>query len=102
MGVAKITSEAARYYSYREKILAEGISLLLNASERLKEYDEQTIERLGDIAYWLLPYAPGYAGKLLIVIYRTLWKLVNKDEKKLNVISLEELEKIINEMKQKI
>ncbi len=102
MGIAKITSDAAKYYSYRERILAEGISLLLNASEKLDSIDKDTIEKLGDIAYWLLPHAPGYAGKLLIVIYRALWNLAGKGEKNLKVISLEELEKKINDMKKKI
>ncbi len=102
MGVAKITSDAARFYSYREKILAEGISLLLNASEKLKSFDKNTIEELGNLAYWLLPYAPGYAGKLLIVIYRTLWNLAGKGEKELKVLDLNELERKINELKEKI
>ncbi|WP_457591176.1 hypothetical protein [Geoglobus sp.] len=102
MGVHRITSEAAKYYAMRERILGNGISLLGAASEKVNELDRETIERLGDLASYLLPHSPGYAGKLMAVTARLLWALAGVGEKEWEFRELEDIEKLIEELKEKV
>jgi len=101
MGVHRITSEAARYYAAREKVLGLGISLLGSASEKVATLSKDELKEFGDLAAALLPHAPGYAGKLIAVVARLFWAMAgSKGEFKL--VELEELEKWIEEAKKKI
>ena len=59
MGVHRITSEAAKAYAARERVLGSGISILGYAAERVSELEKETLEKCGDAAGNLLPYAPG-------------------------------------------
>lgn len=102
MGVHRITSEAAKYYAKREKVLGAGIVLLGSASEKLDKLTKEQLEKLGDIAAELLPHAPGYAGKLMPIIARLFWKLAGVSEKEYKLIELDELEKMIEELKKEI
>ncbi|MBE8540257.1 hypothetical protein [Geoglobus acetivorans] len=102
MGVHRITSEAAKYYAMRERILGSGISLLGAASEKVQELDKDTLEKLGDVAAFLLPHSPGYAGKFTAVIARLFWALAGVEEKEFKFIELDDLEKMIEELKEKI
>ena len=102
MGVHRITSEAARYYAKREKILGSGISLLGLASEKLDKLNEEKLEKLGDLASMLLPHSPGYAGKLIPIIARLFWKLAGIGEKEFKYVELDDIEKYINELKDEI
>ncbi|NOZ77136.1 MAG: hypothetical protein GXO65_05585 [Euryarchaeota archaeon] len=99
MGVHRVTSEAAKAYASREKVLGSGISVLGDASEKASSLDKGTLEKCGDIAAELLPYAPGYAGKLMQVTARLFWALAGVGEKEAKVLSLEELEKEIEDLK---
>lgn len=101
MGVHRITSEAAKYYAQRERVLGSGISLLGMASEKVGELDKETLEKLGDISAYLLPHSPGYAGKLTAVIARLFWALAGVKEKEFEFKELEEIEKMIEELKEK-
>ena len=47
MGVHRITSEAAKYYAARERVLGICISLLGLASEKVNELDKEVLEKLG-------------------------------------------------------
>ncbi len=102
MGVHRVTSEAAKAYASREKVLGSGITVLGLASEKARELDKDTLEKAGDIAAQLLPHSPGYAGKLMLVTARLFWALAGVDEKEMPVVSLEELEKKISELKEKL
>ncbi len=102
MGVHRITSEAAKYYAKREKILGSGISLLGLASEKLDKLNEEKLEKLGDLASMLLPHSPGYAGKLIPIIARLFWKLAGIGEKEFKYVELDDIEKYINELKDEI
>ena len=102
MGVHRITSEAAKYYAKREKVLGAGIVLLGSASEKLDQLSKEQLEKLGDIAAELFPHAPGYAGKLLPIIARLFWKLAGVGEKEYKYVELEELEKMIEEPRKEI
>jgi hypothetical protein len=102
MGVHRITSELARYYALRERVLGSGITLLGLASEKLDKLDKAQLEKLGDLAYLLLPHAPGYAGKLIPVIARLFWKLADAEEKSFDLLEPEELEKMIEDLKAEI
>ncbi len=102
MGVHRITSEAARYYAKREKILGSGISLLGLASEKLDKLNKEKLEKLGDLASMLLPHSPGYAGKLIPIIARLFWKLAGIGEKEFKYVELDDIEKYINDLKDEI
>jgi hypothetical protein len=92
MGVHRVTSEAARAYVKREKILGSAISALGKASTRIPDLEKETLERCGDLACGLLPHAPGYAGKLMLVIARLFWASAGIEEKEGRTPSLEEIE----------
>jgi len=102
LGVHRITSEAAKYYAARERVLGNGISLLGAASEKASQLDKALLEELGDLAAALLPHSPGYAGKLMAVVARLFWALAGVGEKEFKFIELEDLEKKIEELRQKI
>ncbi|RLI82500.1 MAG: hypothetical protein DRP01_09850 [Archaeoglobales archaeon] len=102
MGVHRITSDAAKYYAKREKVLGSGITILGIASEKLKDLSKDQLEKLGDLAAMLLPHAPGYAGKTMPIIARLLWRLAGEDEKEFRFVELEEIERFIEEIKEEI
>lgn len=102
MGVHRVTSEAARAYAARERVLGGGITVLGLAAEKASKLDKETLERCGDLAGSLLPYSPGYVGKLMLITARLFWRLASVEEKKTAVVPLEELEKEIEELKKKI
>lgn len=102
MGVHRITSESAKYYAKREKLVGAGISLLGLASEKTSSLSKSDLEALGDLAADLLPHAPGYAGKLIPTVARLFWKLAGVEEKEFKFVEIEELEKIIEELKEKV
>jgi len=102
MGVHRITSEAAKYYAMREKIVGSGISLLGAASENLDKLSKDQIERLGDLAAKLLPHSPGYAGKMMPIVARLFWKLADVKKKEFPLVELEELEKEVEELKKEL
>ncbi|MHC1635528.1 MAG: hypothetical protein ACXQTS_02745 [Candidatus Methanospirareceae archaeon] len=102
MGVHRVTSEAARAYAARERVLGSGISILGYAAEKATKLDKETLEKCGDIAAELLPYSPGYAGKLMLVTARLFWALAGVKEKEMKVIPLEELEKKLEDIKKTI
>ncbi|ADC65809.1 conserved hypothetical protein [Ferroglobus placidus DSM 10642] len=102
MGVHRITSEAAKYYAARERVLGNGISLLGVASEKASELDKKLLEEIGDLAAALLPHSPGYAGKLMAVVARLFWALAGVKEKEFKFVELEDLEKWIEELRKKI
>jgi len=102
MGVHRITSESAKYYAKREKLVGAGISLLGLASEKTSALSKSDLEALGDLAADLLPHAPGYAGKLIPTVARLFWNLAGVEEKEFKFVEIEELEKIIEELKEKV
>jgi hypothetical protein len=102
MGVHRTTSEAARVYAERERILGNGIILLGAASESLASIDKPTLERIGNLSSALLPYSPGYAGKLMLIISRLFLTLAGAKEKEHRLPALEELEKEIKELQEKM
>lgn len=102
MGVHRVTSEAAKAYAARERVLGAGITVLGLAAEKAAKVDKATLEKCGDIAAQLLPYSPGYAGKLMLVTARLFWALAGVEEKKTTVVSLEELEAKIEEIKKAV
>jgi len=102
MGVHRITSEAAKYYAKREKVLGAGITLLGSASEKINTLTKEQLERLGDLAAMLLPHAPGYAGKLMPIIARLFWKLAGVNEKEFKLVELDDLERTIEELKKEV
>ncbi len=102
MGVHRITSEAAKYYAMRERILGSGITLLGTASEKIDQIDKDTAEKLGDLASHLLPHSPGYAGKLMAVTARLFWAVSGAKEKEWEFKELDEIEKEIEELKSKV
>ena len=99
MGVHRVTSEAAKAYAARERILGSGISLLGSAAERASKLDKKTLERCGDLAGALLSYSPGYTGKLMLVTARLFWRLSSTEEKESKVVPLDDLEREIEELK---
>jgi hypothetical protein len=102
MGVHRVTTAAAKAYAARERILGSGISILGTAAEKASTLDKKTLERCGDLACELLPHAPGYAGKLMLVSARLFWALAGVEEKETGVLSIEELEKEIEEIKKAV
>uniref|UniRef100_A0A7C3YEN7 Uncharacterized protein n=1 Tax=Geoglobus ahangari TaxID=113653 RepID=A0A7C3YEN7_9EURY len=99
MGVHRITSEAAKYYAARERVLGTCISLLGSASEKVNRLDKEVLVKLGDLAAYLLPHSPGYAGKLIPVIARLLWAMAGVREREFEYKDLEEIEKIAEDLK---
>ncbi len=102
MGVHRITSEAAKYYAMREKIVGAGISLLGEASINLDKLSKEQLEKLGDLAAKLLPHSPGYAGKMMPIVARLFWRLAGVNEKEFGFAELEELEKEIETIKNEL
>ncbi|WP_457554734.1 hypothetical protein [Candidatus Pyrohabitans sp.] len=102
MGVHRVTSEAAKAYAARERVLGAGINVLGIAAEKASKLDKGTLEKCGDIAAKLLPYSPGYAGKLMLVSARLFWALAGAQEKEAKVVGLEELESEIEELKKAV
>ncbi|MEM0023007.1 MAG: hypothetical protein QXD49_07845 [Archaeoglobaceae archaeon] len=100
MGVHRISSDAARYYALREKVLGSAVSLLGKASLNLENLSKEEFEKLGDLAAKLLPHSPGYAGKLIPIIARLLWKLAGVKEKEFAFVELSELETEIEKLKE--
>jgi hypothetical protein len=102
MGVHRITSEAAKYYATREKVVGSGVSLLGAASEKVDELSKEQLEKLGDLAAKLLPHSPGYAGKMMPIVARLFWKLAGIKEKEFEFVELEVLEKEIESLKSEL
>jgi len=102
MGVHRISSEAAKYYALREKILGSAISLLGEASLKLEQLEREQLELLGDLSAKLLPHSPGYAGKLMPVIARLFWRLAGVPEKEFAFVELSQLETEIEEIRKKL
>jgi len=102
MGVHRITTDAAKAYAERERVLGSGISVLGSAAEKAAELDKEILEKCGNAAAELLPYSPGYAGKLMLVSARLFWALAGVEEKETKVIPLAELEKELQEIKQSL
>ncbi len=102
MGVHRITSESAKYYAAREKLVGSGITLLGLASEKVSELNKKDLEAIGDMAAALLPYAPGYAGKLLPVVARVFWNLSGSGEKEFEFIEIDKLEQMVEVLKKKL
>lgn len=70
MGVEAVSSDGAKAFVLRERILGGAITVLGEASQCVESLDRDTLSRCGDLAHDLLPFAPGYAGKLLVIISR--------------------------------
>ncbi|HDN73637.1 MAG TPA: hypothetical protein ENG16_01260 [Archaeoglobus sp.] len=102
MGVHRITSEAAKYYALRERVVGSGITLLGDASMNLDKLNKEQMEKLGDLAAKLLPHSPGYAGKMMPIVARLFWKLAGKTEKEFELTELEKLEREIEELRSEI
>ena len=102
MGVHRITSEAAKYYAQREKVVGTGITLLGEASMNLDKLDKDQLEKLGDLAAKLLPHSPGYAGKMMPIVARLFWRLAGVNEKEFGFAELEEIEEEIEELKKEL
>ena len=102
MGVHRITSESAKYYATRERVVGAGVALLGLASEKTAELSKEELEALGDLAADLLPHSPGYAGKLIPTVARLFWALAGVKEKEFQFMELDELEKVIEDLKKKI
>ncbi|WP_456329985.1 hypothetical protein [Archaeoglobus sp.] len=103
MGVHRMTSEAAKYYAQREKIVGAGVSLLGEASMNLDKLTKEQLEKLGDLAAKLLPHSPGYAGKMMPIVARLFWRLAGVGgEKEFGFAELDELEKEIEKLKEEL
>lgn len=102
MGVHRISSEAAKYYALRERVIGSMISLLGEATMNLEKLSKEDLEKLGDLAAKLLPHSPGYAGKLVPIIARLLWKLAGVKEKEFMFVELSLLEKEIEAVKKEL
>jgi hypothetical protein len=102
MGVHRITSEAAKYYAMKEKVLGTGISLFGSASEKINEISKEDLEALGDLAADLLPHTPGNSGKLMVVVARLFWALAGVEEKEFKIRPVEEISKDVEELKKKL
>jgi hypothetical protein len=80
VGIGAVKSDAARAFIEREKILSRGLWILGEASRDLKSLDKETLSVCGDLAYDLLTFSPGYAGKLLLIISRLFSNLAEQEE----------------------
>jgi hypothetical protein len=99
MGVHRVTSEAARAYAARERVIGNGIATLGSAAEKIRRLDKGTIEKCGDLAAEMLPYSPGYVGKTMLIVARLFWNLASSSEKETKVVPIEELERKIEEIR---
>jgi len=99
MGVHRITSEAAKYYALRERVVGAGVSLLGEASVNLDRLSREQMEKLGDLAAKLLPHSPGYAGKMMPIVARLFWRLAGVKEKEFQFTELEQLEREIEKLR---
>ncbi len=102
MGVHRITSEAAKYYAMRERVVGAGVTLLGEASINIDKLSKEQLEKLGDLAAKLLPHSPGYAGKMMPIVARLFWKLAGVEEKEFGFAELEDLEKEIEQLKKEL
>ncbi len=102
MGVHRITSEAAKYYAMRERVVGAGVSLLGEASINIDKLSKEQLEKLGDLAAKLLPHSPGYAGKMMPIVARLFWKLAGVGEKEFGFAELEDLEREIEELRKEL
>ena len=102
MGVHRITSEAAKYYAQREKVVGSGVALLGEASMNLDKLSKEQLEKLGDLAAKLLPHSPGYAGKMMPIVARLFWRLAGVGEKEFGFAELDELEKEIENLRSEL
>jgi hypothetical protein len=102
MGVHRTTSEAAKAYAERERVLGEGIMLLGTASESLRSMDRKTLEKMGNLSYGLMPYSPGYAGKLMLIVSRLFYALAGAKEGKVGLYDLKKLENEIEGLREKL
>ncbi|MEM1579204.1 MAG: hypothetical protein QXN34_07230 [Archaeoglobaceae archaeon] len=102
MGVHRITSESAKYYAMREKIIGSAIALIGEASMNLNKLTERQCEKLGDLSAKLLPYAPGYAGKLMPIVARLFWRLAGVKEKEFLFVEMSALEMEIEELRKEL
>ena len=102
MGVHRITSEAAKYYAMRERIVGSALSIFGLASEKLDKLDKQQLERLGDLAAAMLAHTPGNAGKIMPTVARLFWRLAGVGEKEFKFVEIEKIEKEIEELKKEI
>ncbi len=102
MGVHRITSESARFYAMRERIVGSAISIFGEASLKLESLSREQCEKLGDLASKLLPYAPGYAGKAMPIIARLFWRLAGVKEKEFPLVEMEKLEKEIEDLRKEL
>jgi hypothetical protein len=102
LGVHRVTSEAARAYAARERVLGGGITILGLAAENASRLDRETLEKCGDLAGSLLPYSPGYVGKMMLIAARLFWRLASVGEKEAKVLPLEELEDMVEELKGRV
>ncbi|MDW7989804.1 MAG: hypothetical protein RMH75_03955 [Archaeoglobaceae archaeon] len=102
MGVHKISSEAAKYYALREKVIGSAISLLSEASMNLDKLNKIQLEKLGNLAAKLVPHSPGYVGKLMPTVARLFWKLSEVSEREFSFVELSQLEIEIEELKKEI
>ena len=99
MGVHRVTSDAARAYAARERAIGNGIATLGSVAENISRFDKQTLEKCGDLAAEMLPYAPGYVGKTMLIVARLFWALASCKEKETKVIPIEQLEKKIEDIR---
>ncbi len=99
MGVHRVTSDVAKAYAARERVLGSGISVLGIAAENAATLDKGLAEKCGEIAAELIPHSPGYAGKLMLVTARLFWAIAGVEEKEAKVIPLEDLEREIESLK---
>jgi len=102
VGVHRVTSEAAKAYAARERVLGNGISTLGIVAEKVTNVDKKTLEKCGDLAAEMLPYSPGYVGKTILIIARLFWAMASVPEKEAKVVPLEQLEMKIEEIRQAI
>lgn len=106
MGVDRnVRSEATEYYMQQNRLVNDGISLLGEASEKASKLNKETLGKLGDFAAEVVAYAPGYAGRLCLVSARLFWTLAGAEasrEGKRKVVSLDNLEKRLKELKRAV
>ncbi|VVB54250.1 Uncharacterised protein [uncultured archaeon] len=102
MGVHLVTSDAAKAFAAREKVMGRGISLLGIASSKVKTLDKATLEQLGDVSAELVPHALGTTGKLFHVTARLLWATAGVKEKEAKFVDILELDKKIEKLEKKV
>jgi hypothetical protein len=80
MGVDSLHSDAAKAFVERERMLGRAITILGDASQHVKALDRDTLTACSDLAHDLLPLAPGYAGKLLLIVSRLFSSAADMEE----------------------